>query len=135
METPLPPDHPVSVIAEQCGGKIDSVGQCPDGSGFATVSFPLPKDHWIYKEGFNVPPMPFRLGTRQSEMRELVSKKIREVAKYAIRASTMNGTEIDFDPDAMVQNFVIGMLGYHTEDGLSCDASANPPTTAPPTPS
>ena len=22
----------------------------PDGSGFGTMSFPLPKDHWIYKE-------------------------------------------------------------------------------------
>lgn len=79
--------------------------------------------------------MPFQLGTRNAGLREVVSNKIREAAKYAIRAATMNGKEPDFDPDAMVQNFVIGMLGYHTETGLSSDAWANPPTTPPSTPS
>ena len=32
----------------------------------------------------------------------------------------------DFDPDAMVQNFVVGMLGYHTSDALTNDEWALP---------
>ncbi len=35
----------------------------PDGSAFATASWPLPKTHWLYAEGHNVPPMPLRMGT------------------------------------------------------------------------
>ena len=65
--------------------------------------------------------MPFRMGTadpRRQDFNELV----RAAAKYAIRSATMNGQENDFDPDAMVQNFVVAMLGYHTPDGLSHDA-------------
>lgn len=89
----------------------------PDGSGFYTSSMPLPKDHWLAAEGFDNPPMPFRCG--QSARREELKTKIRSAAKYAIRASTMNGKEEDFDPDAMVQNMIIGLLGYETPDGLS----------------
>src|SRR5512146_813071 len=88
----------------------------PDGSAFAVMSFPLPKDHWLTQPGENKPPMPFRLGTEEDganlwpkiRQREEAAAKIREAARYAVRASTMNGKENDFDPDAMVQNFVTG---------------------------
>ena len=110
-------DH-VKQIADAIGGKIESAGALPDGSGFATVSYPLPKDHWLTAEGHNVPPMPFRMGTDDPRRREWADK-IRLAAKHAIRASTMNGADNDFDPDAMVQNMVVGMLGYWTPDALS----------------
>ncbi len=88
----------------------------PDGSGAFVASFPLPNDHWLYAEGRSEPPMPMRvgLGARRDEL----AQQIRGAARYAIRASTMNGKEKDFDPDAMVQNMIIGMLGYWTGDGL-----------------
>lgn len=97
----------------------------PDGSGFAVASLAMPRDHWLTREGFNVPPMPWRTG--DGTARGQLAEEIRVAARYAIRAATMNGKESDFDPDAMVQNFVVGMLGYWTEDGYSFDARANPP--------
>ena len=87
----------------------------PDGSGVLLASFPLPKDHWIYTEGHNEPPMPMRIGL--GAKRNELADQIRAATRYAVRASTMNGTEMDFDPDAMVQNMVVGLLGYWTEDG------------------
>lgn len=89
----------------------------PDGSGFFTMSFPLPKDHWIYADGHNDPPAPMRIGAGAE--RDRLAAQVRAAAKYAIRASTMNGKESDFDPDAMVQNMIIGLLGYWTKDGKS----------------
>lgn len=115
----------VHEIAQAVGGKVEEMQALPDGSGFAVVSFPLRADHWLYEKAFAVPPMPFRLGT--GPFREEVAEKVRAAARYAIRASTMNGADPDFDPDAMVQNFVVGLLGYWTPDGLSTDAWANPP--------
>jgi hypothetical protein len=87
----------------------------PDGSGAFVGSFPLPKNHWLFTEGHNEPPMPMRIGV--GPKRDELAKQIRAAAQFAIRASTMNGKETDFDPDAMVQNMVLGLLGYWTEDG------------------
>ena len=64
--------------------------------------------------------MPFRMGTGDSRRKDF-NKAIAAAAQYAIRASTMWGKDMDFDPDAMVQNFVVSMLGYHTPDGLCHD--------------
>ena len=41
--------HPVEEIAEAVGGTITEVGRLPDGSGFALMSMPLKKTHWIYR--------------------------------------------------------------------------------------
>jgi len=87
----------------------------PDGSGAFVASYPLPKTHWIYAEGRDEPPMPMRIGV--GPKREVLEAQIRAAAKFAIRAATMKGTEMDFDPDAMVQNMIIGLLGYWTDDG------------------
>lgn len=89
----------------------------PDGSGVMLGSLPLPKDHWLYAEGHNEPPMPMRVGV--SAARQKLEEQIEAATRYAVRASTMNGREMDFDPDAMVQNMIVGLLGYCTEDGLS----------------
>jgi hypothetical protein len=121
----------VNEIANAVGGKIESAGVLPDGSGFATVSIPLPKNHWLYEDkGFNVPPMPFRMGTadapRMNMTREMWADALREAGKYAYRCATMNGKEQDLDPDALLQNLVVGFLGYWTPNGLSSDEWANP---------
>jgi hypothetical protein len=119
----------VRALIEGAGGKIEMMAELPDGHGIATASFPLPQDHWLYenrdKLGGNVPPMPFRMGINDPRRQEF-NAMVRAAAQYAVRASTMNGRCVDFDPDAMVQNFVVGMLGYHSSDGLSGESWANP---------
>jgi hypothetical protein len=90
------------------------------------VSFPLPAGHWSTQggaSGFNVPPMPWRVG--EGPARTEMAETIRAAGRYAYRASTLNGTE-DMDPDALLQNLIVGLLGYWTADGLSSDAWANP---------
>lgn len=148
--------NPLEQIAAACGGTITEVGgPLPDGSGFAIMSMPLRKDHWIYQKdetsaGFksNVPPMPFRMGSNdvvyigldEGDVGSLIKsgpqkvpalkvnkrqfeKAIRAAGKYAVRCATMNGAEMDFDPDALLQNLVVGMLGYWTDNGLTGDAA------------
>lgn len=115
-------------IADATGGKIEEVGILPDNSGFAVMSMPLPADHWLTKDpdSFNVPPMPFRMGTDNPD-RKIWVERLWAAGRYAVRCATMNGKEDDFDPDALVQNLIIGMLGYYTPDGLShADDWANP---------
>lgn len=112
-------------MIQDLGGAVESAGILPDGSGFATASLPLPKDHWLYAgRELEPPPMPLRMlhgGTRHA-----MEAKVRAAARYAIRASTMRGRDNDFDPDAMVQNFLVGLLGYHTPDGLVDEKWMNP---------
>lgn len=113
----------------------DDVTVLPDGSGFAIVSFPLQRSHWIFQkgaDGFSAPPpMPFRIGVGKAATftltREEFADRIWAAAKYAVCGATMHGAMNDFDPDALCQNMVVGMLGYWTNDGLSDDAWANPP--------
>lgn len=125
----------VEKIAEMLGGKVVDMTVTPNGDGFALVSMPLPSNHWIFGDPsaenrngdfvFEPPPMPLRMGTN-NPLRNKMIKAIVAAGRYAVRASTMHGKEMDFDPDALVQNIVVGMLGYHTEDGLSDDDWANP---------
>lgn len=117
----------VKKMIEDCGGTINEIGALPDGSGFATASFPLPEKHWIYGDGaYNTPPMPFRMGTDDPRREEFV-KAVWAASKHAVRAATMDGKEMDFDPDALCQNMVVGLLGYFTPDGLDgSDDWANP---------
>ena len=109
-------------LAEATGGTINDLCVLPDESGFATMSMPLPPNHWIYETneyGYcGEPPMPMRMGTDNPE-RKKMADMLREAGKYAVRASTSCGKDMDFDPDALLQNLVIGMLGYWTTDGLS----------------
>jgi hypothetical protein len=111
---------------------VDSKGfvRLPDGSGVAFGSFPLPKDHWLYDEKYEPPPMPFRIGTDDPRRRELV-RVIVAAGRYAVRGATMKGKEMDFEPDALVQNLVVGMLGYFTSDGLDNEDQGNPDVVPP----
>lgn len=116
------------MIIEEGGGKVEEVsGPLPDGSGFMVGSFPLPKNHWLIADpdGFNIPPMPMRMGWNHPE-RKKMEENLRLAGKYACRSATMNGKDLDFSPDALLQNLIVGMLGYWTETGLSSDEFANP---------
>jgi hypothetical protein len=151
---------PIQQIAAACGGTItERVNDLGDGSGFAVMSIPLRKDHWIYQKDpvpgrsftSNIPPMPFRMGTAdvvyfaldEGDVGALIKtgqqrlpsikltkrefeKAIRAAGKYAVRTATMNGTEMDFDPDALLQNLVVGFLGYWTDNGLTGDPQDKP---------
>lgn len=116
----------VRQLASSVGGTIEEMQRLPDGSGFAVMSMPLPKDHWsvVNPDGLNEPPTPFRLGTEETLTtvnltRAEFADRIRAAGRYAYRASTMNGKDTDLDPDALLQNLVVGMLGYWTPDGTS----------------
>lgn len=84
----------------------------PDGSGAFVASWPLPKDHWLYAEGDNEPPSPIPIPVG-STYTDLVTD-IRAAARYAVRGATMNGTVRDFDPDALVLNVIVGLIGART---------------------
>lgn len=159
MADDKPSENPIEVIeqlAKAGGGTVKSITLIPTTDGgthsSATVSFPLPKDHWLYEDNddANAPPMPFKCGfDDKAELvvihpdtppvrdymaamhmtREEFAEHIRAAARYAVRASTMHGKNPDFDPDAMVLNVVVGMLGYWTSNGLTGpeDDWMNPP--------
>jgi hypothetical protein len=88
-----------------------SVTVLPDGSAFALASFPLPNDHWLYRPheympgAFDPVELPSPITTHAD--RERVTLAVR----YAIRGATMCGKEMDFDPDALVQNAVYALCG------------------------
>ena len=115
----------------------------PDGSGVAFASLPLPASHWLTRPGSNVPPIPFRMGALSLVninivhtdgtadeyfplSRDEFADLLRKAARHAVRAATLNGSVEKWDPDAIIQNLVVGMLGYFTDSGLSDDAVQNP---------
>lgn len=105
----------------------ETVTILPDGSAYAVMTSPLPPGHWLTAAGDSVPPMVMRMGTSDPRRADMKTK-VSAAARYAIRATTANGTVMDFSPDAMVLNFVVAMLGYYTPDGYSvCDPDMNPP--------
>ena len=89
----------------------DPVTVLPDGSAFAVMSFPLPKNHWLYAERqYNdgeYEPVELGKAILTHEMRDAVVSAVR----YAIRGATNCGKENDFDPDALVQNAVYALCG------------------------
>lgn len=77
---------------------------------FSTAELPLPEDHWLYKEEENIPPQSLKCMVTPHNYKDLKAK-ICKVMQYALRTATMNGTAT-LDPDALVQNAVIGLIGY-----------------------
>lgn len=94
-------------------GRVSVPTVLPDGSAFFTASLPLRPDHWLYEarpEGWDSvrdcsPDQPRPILTHAQ--RGAVVTAVR----YAIRAATMCGKEMDFDPDALVQNAVVALCG------------------------
>lgn len=89
--------------------------ELPDGSGVMTGKFPLPKDHWIYEDS-GEPPMPMKMGVGDP-VRKKMTEQVRAAAQFALRCATMSGEDMDFDPDAVIQELIVGLFGYHTKDG------------------
>lgn len=92
---------------------MNDVTVLPDGSAFGVLSFPLPEDHWLY-----APPCEewdAERDTSADTPRPIVSNEQREAVKaairWAVRGATMNGREMDFDPDALVQNAAYALCG------------------------
>ena len=88
------------------------VARLPDGSGFMSGSFPLPKTHWLYaprsewdeaRDEFAECPIP----TLSVDQRPDVESAVR----YAIRGATMCGQDMDFDPDALVKLVSYALCG------------------------
>lgn len=85
----------------------------PDGSAFSVMSFPLPNDHWLTAPSCEVwdderdTPSDTPLPILTHDSRHAVISAIR----YAVRGATMNGKDMDFDPDALVQNAVYALCG------------------------
>lgn len=87
--------------------------ELPDGSGFSTMSLPLPKDHWLYAprpDGWDSerdcsPDTPHPI--IDNSQRDAVIAAMR----YAIRGATMCGKEMDFDPDALALNAAYALCG------------------------
>lgn len=115
-------DRLLEELRKRAGGELKEVGFVHE-HGFATLSFPLRKDHWIFNEEEEPAPMSMRMGT-DNPRREEMENRIRMAARYAIRESTRNGKDMNFNPDAMVQNFIIGTLGYYTPSGCDSENSA-----------
>lgn len=105
-----------------------TVTRLPDGSAFMTAQLPLPSDHWLYykPEPFTLdaPPMTM-LAPSNHPLRQAMTPKVREALRYALRVTTCNGKYLDFDPDALEQNLLVGLFGYATDDGLSESEWAN----------
>lgn len=86
----------------------------PDGSAFAVMSYPLPKNHWLYADRqYNdgeYEPVELGKPILTHELSDIVVSAVR----YAIRGATNCGKEMDFDPDALVQNTVYALCGPFT---------------------
>ena len=71
----------------------------------------MPPDHWVMRAGDNIRPVPiFTVGTPGTN-RQAVRAALVDAARFAIRGATANGTILDFDPNAMVANFLLAVIG------------------------
>jgi hypothetical protein len=77
----------------------------PDGSAFCTATFPLPKDHWLTRRDA-MPDEPPGL-----VMGPYYATSITTAVRWALRAATNCGKIRDFDPDTVVQNVLLALVG------------------------
>ena len=75
----------------------------PDDSSFFVSSAPLPENHWIYSEEEYQDCPEVYIQTNRDV--------IRRASKWAIKAATTDGKDMDFDPDALVQNLLLAICG------------------------
>jgi hypothetical protein len=96
----------------------------PDDSAFFLGSFPLPKDHWLYAP--QCPTWDNMRDTSADTPLPILNNSHREAVKaairYAVRGATMNGKDMDFDPDALVLNAAYALCGPATGAVLPADS-------------
>ena len=83
----------------------------PDGSAFGVMSFPLPKDHWLYAEREYEEDAEDPKDLPKPILTHAVRDTVVAAIRYAVRGATNCGKEPDFDPDALVQNAVYALCG------------------------
>lgn len=75
----------------------------------------MPPGHWVMLPGENEPdPAPVVIGSTPG-----IRNEIRERLRRAVRCATMNGTCLDFDPDALVIEALNGICGYAPGERLT----------------
>jgi hypothetical protein len=70
----------------------------------------LDDGHWLTQPGDNVLPAPVLKPTSDKKRAELATA-IREAGQYALRTVSENGRVATFDPDALLQNLVLALMG------------------------
>ena len=92
---------------------MDEITVLSDGSAFSVLSLPLPSDHWLYApqcvewDSTRDTSLDTPIPILDMSQRAAVVTAIR----WAIRGATMNGKEMDFDPDALVLNAAYTLCG------------------------
>ena len=85
----------------------------PDGSGCFVGSLPLPKDHWLYAPGCQE--WDSERDTSADTPVPIIGVEhwpdVIAAMQYAIRGATLNGTVVDFDPDALAKNAAYALCG------------------------
>ena len=85
----------------------------PDGSAFSVGSFPLPTGHWLYAPQCSE--WDSERDTSADTPRPILDNSQRKAViaavRYAIRGATFNGTDLDFDPDALALNAAYALCG------------------------
>lgn len=103
---------------QELGATASQSVELPDGSGVAFGKFPLPREHWLYDANEYPGPDPIPMLATQTlsieharDLREQIQVRLR----HAIRGATLCGNDMDFDPDALVQNAVAALMGSQAE--------------------
>ena len=84
-----------------------------DEPTFLTAEMALPPDHWLHApqcpdwdaERDTAADLPLPVLANDQRL------AVKAALRWAIRAATMNGKEMDFDPDALVQNAIYALCG------------------------
>lgn len=100
-------DRLQTVVPETTPQDSTTVHRLPDDSAFFTAQQPLPKDHWLYQDEVACS---LFIEVTPEEHADW-HKQLLPIFRNAIRGATNFGREMDFDPDALVQNLMVGTLG------------------------
>jgi hypothetical protein len=116
------------------------VTRLPDGSAFFTQDTPLPEDHWLFAVDFpaaNRSELLDRTNLGGVTDRDVAREKIKLAVRWAYRASSNNGKNLDIDPDSLVQNVLLALTGsqvspdrpdtYVEEPGLTDETDTSIP--------
>ena len=118
----------ISAYQAASGEARDSgVTVLPDGSAVFTATLPLPASHWLYapqceqwdSERDTSADTPHPILT--NEHRHAVMAAMR----WAIRGATMNGKEMDFDPDALALNAAYALCGPAIDAAIAAREGEN----------